>query len=418
MAKKSNKARADGRISVQVYLGRDENNRRQYKTVYGTTQKDADEKALSVKLAMRKGIDVTAERDTFAEWKGRWAKIKKAEVSTTRYSALTYTAKHLTKTLGEMPISKIRTADIQGVISELAVHNTRTGKPTAPATLRLVKTIASQIFRVAVENRVIDYNPADAVRLPALTPVWERRALTQTEQSWIESTAHRAQCAAMVMMHAGLRRGELIPLLWGDVDLKGRTISVGRSVENIAGTYTAKGTLKTAASRRVVDIPQRLADYLAAQPRTSTLVCPMDNGQMHTQSSWVVMWESYLRALNKAHGDFSIVCAFPKLIKQTRKKKGAKGGRKAKPREPLAIPRITPHWLRHTFATNLYLAGVDVLTAKNQLGHANISTTLGIYTHLDAQYKRRSMDKLDVYLSECKSNASQTASEKSITTGD
>lgn len=46
----------------------------------------------------------------------------------------------------------------------------------------------------------------------------------------------------------------------------------------------------------------------------------------------------------------------------------------------------------------LYMAGVDILTAKEQLGHANISTTLEIYTHLDKQFKRKSMNKLDNYL--------------------
>ena len=64
----------------------------------------------------------------------------------------------------------------------------------------------------------------------------------------------------------------------------------------------------------------------------------------------------------------------------------------------VVIPKITPHWLRHTFATILYFAGVDILTAKEQLGHSDIKTTLGIYTHLDKQYKRKSMSRLDEYL--------------------
>ena len=47
----------------------------------------------------------------------------------------------------------------------------------------------------------------------------------------------------------------------------------------------------------------------------------------------------------------------------------------------------------------LYKAGVDVLTAKEQAGHADISTTLAIYTHLDAEYKKKTITKLDKYLS-------------------
>lgn len=64
----------------------------------------------------------------------------------------------------------------------------------------------------------------------------------------------------------------------------------------------------------------------------------------------------------------------------------------------MKISSFTPHWLRHTFATLLYLAGVDILTARDQLGHADIKTTLAIYTHLDKKYKRSNMGKLDEYL--------------------
>ena len=64
----------------------------------------------------------------------------------------------------------------------------------------------------------------------------------------------------------------------------------------------------------------------------------------------------------------------------------------------MTIPPITMHWLRHTFCTLLYLAGVDVVQACAQMGHADVSTTLRIYTHLDAIHKRKSVDKLDAYL--------------------
>ena len=46
----------------------------------------------------------------------------------------------------------------------------------------------------------------------------------------------------------------------------------------------------------------------------------------------------------------------------------------------------------------LYKAGVDVLTAKDQLGHSDIKTTLNIYTHLDSIYKQHYMNKLNGYL--------------------
>ena len=49
----------------------------------------------------------------------------------------------------------------------------------------------------------------------------------------------------------------------------------------------------------------------------------------------------------------------------------------------MKIERFTPHYLRHTFATLLYLQGVDIVTAKQLLGHADIKTTINIYTDLN-----------------------------------
>lgn len=70
------------------------------------------------------------------------------------------------------------------------------------------------------------------------------------------------------------------------------------------------------------------------------------------------------------------------------------------------IKTFTPHQLRHTYATMLYDAGVDALTAQYLLGHSDLSTTMGIYTHLSETRKSKSITALNEYVS-CKSNASQ-----------
>jgi integrase len=64
------------------------------------------------------------------------------------------------------------------------------------------------------------------------------------------------------MMYAGLRRGELIALNWSDIDLKKKAIRVNKAVEMIKGKPRVKPP-KTQAGNRMVDIPQRLADFLA-----------------------------------------------------------------------------------------------------------------------------------------------------------
>ena len=58
---------------------------------------------------------------------------------------------------------------------------------------------------------------------------------------------------------------------------------------------------------------------------------------------------------------------------------------------------LTAHVLRHGYATLLYEAGVDVYTAGKLLGHADVETTIGIYTHLRAKKEATSMKKLKNY---------------------
>ena len=102
--------------------------------------------------------------------------------------------------------------------------------------------------------------------------------------------------------------------------------------------------------------------------------------------------ESYMNVLNAKYGDFDTDLTAKKKNGET-KSRFAPGGL------PVKIETFTPHQLRHTYASLLYKAGIDVLTAKSQLGHADIKTTLNIYTHLDAKFKLNSMAKLNDYLS-------------------
>lgn len=404
MPRKKNAVRADGRIAVQVYIGRREDGTRQYKTVYGTTQKEADEKALAIRIAMKKGIDVQAERDTFGDWAMRWSEIKQSEVGNGMMNAYRSALKHLS-TLNALPITKIRANDIQVVILKLAKKNPTTRKPSSQQTLQTVKMTARQVFQLAVENRVIDFNPAAALKLPSTAPPQERRALTDEEQGWIKDTPHRLQTAAMIMLYAGLRRGEMLALTWSDIDLEARTITVNKSVEMIGNKTILKPMTKTVAGMRKVDIPRVLAEYLGNQPKENLLVCPSRSGKYMTPSAWRKNWNSYLADLNIKYGDFGDCVAGKR--KRTYKSKFDPKSKHNPDGVPMVIPPITAHWLRHTFATMLYLAGVDILTAKDQLGHADVKTTMEIYTHLDDQYKRRSMDKLDSYLNDKNSDASQ-----------
>lgn len=374
------KKRKDGRFRVSIYIGTVDG-KPKYKYVYGNTQKEAKQKAEEIRLMLGRGLDVAAMRDTVESWAERWLKVKQATVSPAHYVTCTQKAGVICQWLGRMPITELRTADIQDMIFSLAECNPYTGKPTAKRTLVEYRSVVHQICQMAIDNRLMDYNPAGAVQIASSAPRQRRRALTREEQGWIINTPHRAQTAAMLMMLAGIRRGEVIPLTWPDIDLSAGTVRVNKSVYKDGNIFKVKSGAKTGAGERLVQIPQVLINYLSGLQQNHLLVCPDTHGEMMSETSWRRMWESYQKELNARWGHDGASKYTP-------------GGL------PDAIPKITPHMLRHTFCSLLYQAGVDVVTAKEQMGHSDVKTTLEIYTHLDAEYKRKSVGKLDEYLKE------------------
>ena len=378
------KKRADGRYCAQIYLGRDADGKKQYKSVYAKSPAELKEKEAAVRLQLGRGLDVLSQRDSFATWADDWLKLKERENITCRQMDNYRRAVKLwEEELRDYEIGQVRADDIECVLIGLS------DKGLSQRTINLYRSTIRQIMRRAV-GRVIATNPANQVELAAVGRREEqRRALTAEEQQWIWDTPHRAQPVAVIMMLSGLRRGELAALTWNDVDLEARTITVNKVIEyDSNGVPSLRHVTKSAAGIRTVDIPQRLADYMRGMPKDNFLVIHSAHGGVMTESAWAKMWRSYMRELNRKYGTRP-----PADLELLR------SGRPGPKALDMTIPNITMHWLRHTFCTLLYLAGVDVIQACAQMGHADVSTTLRIYTHMDAIHKRKSVDKLDAYLS-------------------
>lgn len=378
MPKKSNTKRTDGRIAVQIYLGKDEQGRRKYKTVYGATQKEANQKADEIRAMLGKGLDVSARSDTFGVWCDRLMSCKKAEISPSYYHILESTRNHL-KPLNNKAIADICMFDVADLINDLAAYNPHTGAPSSKKLLTDVKSLITQTFELAIVNRVIDYNPARSVKIPRSAPKSKRRPITDEQIQQIASTPHKAQLAAMIMLYAGLRRGELLALTWSDIDFKNHTIEVNKSVEFVKNVPHLKHSAKTEAGNRLITMPGILSDFLKKQDRQSVYVFPGTDGGIMTAAAWRTLWDSYMAELTRSSKNDKLQIV----------------------NEP-----FTAHQLRHTYATMLYDAGVDVLTAKELLGHTDVKTTLDIYTHLSKERRLKSVTAFDDFV-KCKSSASQ-----------
>ena len=277
--------------------------------------------------------------------------------------------------LKELPAGELRTADFQEVLNRLA--DWHDGKPPlSHFTLSNLRSSAKAAYDLAIPEVVL-YNPLVKTTCPAGAAPEPRDPITEEQQQWIRETPHNAQRAAMLLLYSGLRRGEATALTWADIDLQDATITVNKGY-NFADKKSKDP--KTAAGVRVVSIPKVLVDYLRTQQDGCLYVLHNSKGKRMTEQGWKRLWESYMRDLNVKYGY------------NGQQNKNRPGGL------PMVIDTFTPHQLRHTFCTLMYFAGVDVMTARNQMGHKDISVTLGIYTALDKKFKKKKINRLDAYL--------------------
>ena len=382
MPRKANARRADGLYQRVVTIGKDENGKRIRKTVYGRTDKEAREKAEDLKLMLAKGLDFAARKDTFGQWADKWIKTKTCGTSQLRtyHSCLSHVLPFFEHT--ELP--DIRPADLQ-----LAVNEIQSSKGLAQKTMRMIINMLSQIFEFAMDNDVIERNPARKLQIPAAAPPPKvRDALTDEQIAWIVDTPHYTRIGALIMLLCGLRRGELCALRRSDVDLAGGWLHVRRSVDLRMGEEKEGGKTKTSVRDLMIPsaLRQELTKHFAEQDKRKIspfdpLVFPqLHMEKVHTSSSWFRMWDDYMAALNLKYGypDGDAPKINPKDI-------------------PIRIKPFTAHQLRHTYASLLYEANIKLLDMQNYLGHTKASTTLNVYTHLrnkSVAEQRKQLDDL------------------------
>lgn len=369
------KKRSDGRYQTKIYDAESQ----KYKYLYAKTVAELKRKETELRNQIDKGIDISSADDTFSQWFERLKKVKKTELTESEYQTFCFRVSFFCENIGKLPLKSINQQLLQPFVNELFAANPSTGKRTSKRTIQRYISALSSVFEYAIENRASEFNPCKYLKIPKQAKTEERRALSPTERKWIEELEHRAQPAAMLMMYSGLRRGEATALLWSDIDVKNKTITVNKSYDFKNNQIKQP---KTKAGIRIVTVPDKLIKYLETLERKSIYVLTTAQGKMMTEDAWKRLWDSYMCDLNLEYGT-SIV---------KRNKFDPRGN-------IITIEPFTPHCLRHTFCTIMYEAGIDVLTAKEQMGHSDVKTTLAIYTHLDSQHKKKNISKLNEYLS-------------------
>jgi len=367
---------------LRAYVGRDPvTGRKKYLTRTFRGGKRAAEEALT-KFVVEVGGGGHASQDTtVADLIDQWLELITPDRSPTtargyRWIADTY----IFPTLGKVPLSRLKPAQLDAFYAHLRDKGGAKGRPLAPATVRQVHAILRTALNQAVKWGWLATNPAMQATPPRLrraevVPPEPKDVLRLIEAADAEDPDLAAFLRTSVT--TGARRGELCALRWKNVDLKARTVTIAHNlVEGTNGTLVEKDT-KTHAARRI------------ALDTTTAAVLKEHRKRM----------EQRAKACGTALADDAYV--FTRSVDGTEPWVPNEVTKLfIRLRNSIGLTNVRLHDLRHFSATRLLAAGVPVRTVSGRLGHANAATTLGVYAHFVEESDREAADALGAVLAD------------------
>lgn len=251
--------------------------------------------------------------------------------------------------LGEARLIDLRRAEVQQWLLGLFQSG------LSRQTVKNVWAVLSSVLRTAVDWGYLKENPARGVRLPNRQPKARLFLPTPGQVAEIfQQLPEPALTLALLAVGTGLRVGEAVGLLWEDIDLESRTLTVRRDV-----WHGKVGTPKYAASERVVPLGPVLVQHLQEKAGVP--------------DRWVFEGNSGkpLDPHNLAKRQL-----YPVL-------------------DRLGLPRFSWHRLRKLHSTYLADLGVAPRILQAQLGHADAALTLNIYAQVLPESQRKAVESLE-----------------------
>ena len=360
----------------QVMMGYNELGKPIRKTFYGDTREDVARQVVAatnnvfngtVAVEMKKDLTVAKMINDFL-----WT-FKKPSVSDVTFEWYLNIAKaHIIPELGMIPAIELTPHIIQTQINRMYEK-----ERLSVRTIKTTRDILNQTYNHAVEMKQVAMNPVSGTKLPKpsrvlaekreaekVIPVDARMGILRATEKDL-----RMKTAITTLMFTGMRVGEWLALTWGQVDFSNSVITIDRAAtkaceynadRELISRKTVVGETKTQCSERKIKVSMIVIDVLSEWKKAlpdhvrksvhkdvisdECVVFPNDLGQMRTYNGFRNTYRRFMAENNL--GNYSL------------------------------------HSYRHTHATMLLERGVNPRVVQKLLGHREIETTLGIYSHV------------------------------------
>jgi integrase len=340
----------DGRWCEWIDLGSDPvSGKRLGKRVEARTKREAESKATMIRERHARGENVFDAPRSLSELLNEWLRTvelqgKAANTISAYRSAI---KSHLRPQLGPIIVPKLRTRAIQNVFNGLADQ-------LSPTYLRLLKTVLVQALNFATEQGDRTDNPAERVRIPAVTTKPGRSLSPDEVRAVLAACEGQRYGLAVRLALMGLRRAELSGLRWEDFDEQAGTLFVRYQIQRVNKQWTPIQPKRN--SVRLLTLGAKLT----AAPRQY-------RWQMAEERETMGWKESGYIFVSTRNGGIcppdTIYTAFRTIIK-------------------IAGIAARLHDCRHTAGTYLLTSGEDLATVSGVLSHASPQVTASVYLHV------------------------------------
>lgn len=391
---------------IRHHLGRDTKTghyiRSPKKTVYGT-KADARRELENYRRELERGVKNTEEL-TVGTYARAWYERRE---NSGRYSPLTLKddelqVRKIEKLWGTTLLQDLTLKKICDAYDKLLAQ-----KKASKNAIHKINATLSLVMAEAVANELVEANPCVHVKAPR-PKAKERRALSD-EQALDLAVALRTEeqtgctVAVWIALATGMRRGEILGLVWRNIDFDRKRLYVG---QQYAADHKVRDP-KSEKSHRWLGIDDGtvafLAEWKQKQARSMEIAgkeqtdeTPVCTNSVHNfmDPNTFNRWRRQYFA-NHNLGEFGPAVKYTDSTGRKRWRKGAYVG-------------YNLHELRHTQATLLIGSGADIKTVQQRLGHSSASLTMDIYAHFIAQNDRVAANTIGGILTEATEKPEET----------
>lgn len=368
-------------------------------SVYAKTLDELREKEAAIQRDKSDGIRTDASNTTVNDIFDMWVRLKKGLKDNTFQNYQYMYNQFVYPDFGKTKVVKLKRSDIRRFYNMLADE-----RGLMIATIDNVHTVLHQVLDLAVEDNYLRNNPSDHALKELKSShgfdTEKKKALTVEEQRIFENFLeksrkyHHWKPIFTIMLGTGMRVGEITGLRWEDVDLEKKQISVNHTLVyyNHAknGCYFNVNTPKTKAGCRIIPMIDSVRNAFLEEKRFQNeleLTCQV---KIDGYTDFV-----FINRFGNVQNQGTLNKALRRIIRDCNQEILDEAGDR---RNVVLLPRFSCHILRHTFATRLCEANVNMKVIQDVLGHADIGTTMNVYADATREMKVREIRSFEEYL--------------------